>query len=106
MSIIRSIDIHTHIIPETLPRWTEKIGYGDFIHLEHHVNCKAKMMVGDKFFREIDHNCWNAEQRIKECDHSHVEVQVLSTIPVMFNYWSKPNDGLETSRFLNDHIAT
>jgi aminocarboxymuconate-semialdehyde decarboxylase len=30
---------------------------------------------------------------------------VLSTIPVLFNYWSKPADGLETSRFFNDHIA-
>ncbi len=34
-----------------------------------------------------------------------VNIQVLSTIPVLFNYWAKPADGLETSRFFNDHIA-
>jgi aminocarboxymuconate-semialdehyde decarboxylase len=34
-----------------------------------------------------------------------VDVQVLSTIPVLFNYWAKPEHGLETSRFFNDHIA-
>jgi aminocarboxymuconate-semialdehyde decarboxylase len=34
-----------------------------------------------------------------------VNIQVLSTIPVLFNYWAKPEHGLETSRFLNDHIA-
>jgi aminocarboxymuconate-semialdehyde decarboxylase len=30
---------------------------------------------------------------------------VLSTIPVLFNYWAKPADTLETARFFNDHIA-
>lgn len=102
---MRKIDIHTHIIPEHLPKWGEKFGYGGFIHLEHHKNCRAKMMVDDKFFREIESNCWDPQQRIKECDHHHVDVQVLSTIPVMFSYWAKPQDCLDVSRFLNDHIA-
>lgn len=99
------IDIHTHIIPEHLPKWSEKFGYGGFIHLEHHKPCCARMMKDDEFFREIESNCWDAETRLKECGHSHVDVQVLSTIPVMFHYWAKPEHCLDTSRFLNDHIA-
>jgi aminocarboxymuconate-semialdehyde decarboxylase len=99
------IDIHTHIIPEHLPRWSEKFGYGGFIHLEHHKPCCARMMKDDEFFREIESNCWDAEARLKECKHAHVDVQVLSTIPIMFNYWAKPEHCLEISRFLNDHIA-
>lgn len=99
------IDIHTHIIPEHMPHWAQKFGYGGFIHLEHHKPCCARMMVGDKFFREVQDNCWSAETRIKECDHHGVHVQVLSTIPVMFSYWAKPQDCLEVSKFLNDHIA-
>ena len=107
-----TIDIHTHIIPEHLPDFKKKFGYGGFINLYHlpagqagHKPCCARMMVDDKFFREIEDNCWSAEKRMKECDHHHVDVQVLSTIPVMFSYWAKPNDCLEVSRFLNDHIA-
>lgn len=63
------------------------------------------MMKDDEFFREIESNCWDADTRLKECKHSHVDVQVLSTIPVMFNYWAKPEHCLEVSRFLNDHLA-
>jgi aminocarboxymuconate-semialdehyde decarboxylase len=100
------IDIHTHIIPEHLPKFKEKFGYGGFISLDHHKPCCAKMMIDDRFFREIEDNCWDPNTRIKECDHHHINVQVLSTIPVMFSYWAKPNDALEVSMFLNDHIAT
>ena len=100
----KKIDIHTHIMPERMPNWTQKFGYGEFIHLEQR-NCKACMMKGDQLFREVEENCYKEEVRIKEMDETEVTVQVLSTIPVLFNYWANPADGLETSRFLNDHIA-
>ncbi|MFN8244550.1 MAG: amidohydrolase family protein [Ferruginibacter sp.] len=98
------IDIHTHIMPETMPNWVQRFGYGEFIHLEHR-NCRACMMKGDKLFREVDRNCFDAGERIREMDETDVHIQVLSTIPVLFNYWAKPADGLETARFFNDHIA-
>lgn len=98
------IDIHTHIMPDKMPNWAQKFGYGDFIHLEHR-NCKACMMKGDKLFREVEDNCFEPTLRMKEMDETNVTIQVLSTIPVLFNYWAKPKDGFETSRFLNDHIA-
>ena len=100
-----TIDIHTHILPENIPNWKERFGYGGFIHLDHHKPCCARMMKDDKFFREVEDNCWSAETRIKECDHQQVNVQVLSTVPVMFHYWAKAEHALETSKFLNDHIA-
>lgn len=101
-----TIDIHTHILPENIPNWKEKFGYGGFIQLDHHKSCCARMIRDDgKFFREIEDNCWSADTRMKECDSQDVHVQVLSTVPVMFSYWAKPEDCLEISVFLNDHIA-
>ncbi|MBK8443562.1 MAG: amidohydrolase [Sphingobacteriales bacterium] len=99
------VDIHTHIMPEHMPDWTKKWEYGKFISLQHHKPCCARMMVGDKFFREVESNCWDPVTRIHDCDHHGVHVQVLSTIPVLFYYWAKAEHALETSRYFNDHIA-
>jgi aminocarboxymuconate-semialdehyde decarboxylase len=101
------IDIHTHLLPPELPRFAERFGYGGFITLEHHQPCRARMMRDDgRFFREVESNCWDPARRLQECDATGVTVQVLSTVPVMFNYWTKPEHGAELARFLNDHLAS
>jgi len=61
-------------------------------------------MMNDQFFRDVEENCWSPEARIIECDHQNVDVQVLSTVPVMFSYWTSPRDGLEISKFINDDL--
>ena len=91
-------------MPEKMPNWTKKFGYGEFIHLEH-ANCRACMMKGEKVFRVVEENSFKAEARLKDMGSTGVDTQVLSTIPVLFNYWAKAQDGLETARFFNDHIA-
>ncbi|MFT7614369.1 MAG: aminocarboxymuconate-semialdehyde decarboxylase [Parvicellaceae bacterium] len=99
------IDMHTHLMPDHMPKWSEKFGYGGFIHLDHHRKGYARMMQDSKFFREIHENCWDPEVRINEYLKFDTQVQVICTIPVLFSYWAKPKDGLEVSEFLNDHIA-
>lgn len=97
--------MHTHILPKTMPNWTEKFGYGKFIHLESNPDGSANMMQGGNFFRRIVENCWDESLRIKEYEQFNTQVQVVCTIPVMFSYWANPKDCAELSRFLNDHIA-
>ncbi|MCI0569791.1 MAG: amidohydrolase, partial [Myxococcaceae bacterium] len=108
---MKSIDIHTHLLPPEIPRWAERFGYGGFIRLEPLPNggapaCRARMLRDDgTHFRDVEANCWDPAVRLRECDAHGVGVQVLSTVPVMFSYWAKPEHGLEVARFLNDHLA-
>jgi aminocarboxymuconate-semialdehyde decarboxylase len=99
------IDLHTHILPRDWPDLDAKYGYPGFIRLEHYKPCCARMLKGDQFFREVTDNVWEPSRRIEDCDRDGVNMQVLSTVPVMFSYWAKPNDALNLSRLLNDHIA-
>jgi len=99
------IDLHTHILPHEWPDLDAKYGYPGFVRLEHYKPCCARMMKGERVFREVTDNVWEPARRIEEMERAGVSMQVLSTVPVMFSYWAKPADALDLSRRLNDHIA-
>lgn len=73
--------------------------------MDHHQTGCARMMKDDHFFREIESNLWDPGVRMSECEKHGVDVQVLSTVPIMFSYWAKADDALDISKLLNDHIA-
>ena len=98
------IDIHTHILPKNWPNLKERYGYGGFIQLDHCDGC-SRMLIDGEHFRDVTHNCFDPKIRIEECDKYGVDVQVLSTVPVMFSYWAKSKDTADLSMILNDHIA-
>jgi aminocarboxymuconate-semialdehyde decarboxylase len=103
-----TIDIHTHILPPNIPKFKDQFGYPGFIELHQHKDCCGADMVNDegKFFRKVEPNCYQAPPRIEECDDHKVDVQVLSTVPVMFSYWTKNQDGEYIAKFLNDHLMS
>ncbi len=99
------VDLHTHLLPERWPDLAEKFGYGGWVSLDHCASCRANMMIDGKVFRQIDDRSWSPQRRREDCDANGVNIQVLSTVPIMFSYWAPSRDGLEVSRMLNDHLA-
>jgi aminocarboxymuconate-semialdehyde decarboxylase len=125
------IDLHTHVLPKEWPDLQAKFGYPGWISLKHGDDPKqATMMLDGRVFRKINCNCWDDAARAEDCERTDVDVQVgvrcvaradvkaltqwrlcflmaqvLSTVPVMFSYWAKPEDALEVARVVNDDIA-
>jgi aminocarboxymuconate-semialdehyde decarboxylase len=100
------IDIHSHFLPKELPSFKDKFGYGGFIELRYDKEKSCTHMHRDDgtFFRTIETNCIDAKARLRDLDEHNINIQVLSTVPVMFNYFTKPDDGEFLSRFLNDNL--
>lgn len=98
-----AIDIHTHYVPNGWP------------DLEHETGCKgpwptlrvdgereAMIMLGEKEFRPITDDAWQAEVRLEQMDRDNIDVQVLSPTPLFFSYSRDAATGARVSAIFND----
>eukprot|EP00657_Telonema_sp_P-1_P009194 TRINITY_DN3371_c0_g1_i1.p1 TRINITY_DN3371_c0_g1~~TRINITY_DN3371_c0_g1_i1.p1 ORF type:complete len:238 (+),score=57.94 TRINITY_DN3371_c0_g1_i1:2-715(+) len=58
-----------------------------------------------RLFRKVAQNCFCCKTRLAECAGHGVDVQVLSTVPVLFNYHLPPVQAIPWTQFLNDDMA-
>ncbi|KAF1763341.1 hypothetical protein GCK72_011607 [Caenorhabditis remanei] len=100
----RKIDVHAHVLPKNIPDFQEKFGYPGFVRLDHKDDGTTHMIKDGKLFRVVEPNCFDTETRISDMDKANVNVQCLSTVPVMFSYWAKPEDTEVVARFVNDDL--
>jgi aminocarboxymuconate-semialdehyde decarboxylase len=99
------IDVHAHILPRDWPDLATKYGDDRFPVIHHTEDGGHRIYKDGKFFREIFPKTWDAEERIADYARFGVQVQVISTVPVMFSYWAKPQHAFELHQALNDHTA-
>ncbi|MGY6519545.1 MAG: amidohydrolase family protein [Lysobacteraceae bacterium] len=99
------IDTHAHYLPRTWPDLAKKYGDARFPVIHHGDDGRSRIYKDGKFFREIWAKTWDPEERIADYARFDVQVQVISTVPVMFSYWAKAHHALELHQALNDHMA-
>ena len=99
------IDTHAHYLPRDWPDLAAKYGDNRFPVIHHGDDGRHRIYKDGKFFREIWPKTWDPQIRIDDYEKFGVQVQVLSTVPVMFSYWAKPHHALELHQSLNDHLA-
>jgi aminocarboxymuconate-semialdehyde decarboxylase len=99
------IDTHAHILPRDWPNLAEKYADDRFPVIVH-TEDRHRIYKDGKFFREIWPNTWDPQLRIDDYARFGVQVQVISTVPVLFSYWAKASQALELHRHLNDHTAS
>lgn len=108
---MNAVDIHTHILPPEWPDLAERFGEGKWLsmrrnHSEDGMCCGATLYCQGRHFRDVEPNCFDHALRIEDMDRTRVRLQALSTVPVMFSYWARPEHASELARILNDHIAS
>ena len=98
------IDTHSHILPRDWPDLSQKYAEPRFPVMTH-TGGHHRIYRGGKFFRQVWDSAFDIDTRIAEYARHGVDVQVVSTVPLLFSYWARGNQALELHAFLNDHCA-
>ena len=98
------IDAHAHILPRDWPNLAEQFSDPRFPVIDHS-DAQHRIYKDGKLFREIWPNAWDPELRRAQYAEFGVDMQVLSTVPVMFCYWAEAVHAQILHRALNQHMA-
>ena len=98
------IDMHSHVLPSNWPDFNKKFGVSGFPTIEKE-DGRTIIKRNGKFFREVWSNIHEIHLRMAQYAEYGINVQVVSTVPVMFSYDQRPAHALAISQFLNDHVA-
>lgn len=95
------IDIHTHYVPHGWPDLRADAG-PEAPWLRAETESDAMIMMGDKEFRRIGADCWDAGTRLQDMDADGVHTQVVSPTPAFFNYGRTGEQATRIARVFND----
>jgi aminocarboxymuconate-semialdehyde decarboxylase len=103
---MRTIDIHAHLVPQTL--WRAAEAGRDWHGFRHEPGDGVGVVVGGgrrTHFASAKVR-WSPEERLRDMDAQGVDVQVISIHTPLFGYHLDPGAGRQLAREVNDEIAS
>jgi len=99
------IDIHTHIVPESFPRYAGKNADVPWPAMAEAHACHKHVMISGKVYRTVSDGCWSVPRRIEDMAAMGVARQAISPMPELLSYWLPLDDAKTMVRYLNEQIA-
>ena len=96
-------DVHSHFVPHG---WPTLPGGDRMPTLRVDSARQATIMLGDREFRTITDNSWNADVRLADMDAAGIDRQFLSPTPVFFGYDRSTAQAAEIAAIFNDLALT
>jgi aminocarboxymuconate-semialdehyde decarboxylase len=100
-----AIDIHTHVVPGTFPKYLGSRVNVPWPSMAPAHACHCHVMIHDKVYRTVHQSCWQVEDRLQGMDQTSIAMQALSPMPELLSYWLPADDAQVLIRFINDLIA-
>ena len=101
-----AIDIHTHIVPSTFPKWAKGPVPSGWPSTKVSDCCHRTVEIDGRPYRTVSDACWTAARRLEDMDRSGIAIQALSPMPELFSYWLDAPVAADLNRYTNDVIAT
>lgn len=98
------IDVHAHVFPRLTRAEARVLGGGGRPWLRVDGGGTGMMMCGDEEYRPVGEALWDPVRRLADMDAAGVDVQAVSSTPLMFGYAAEPSRAADWCELVNERI--
>jgi aminocarboxymuconate-semialdehyde decarboxylase len=98
------VDVHAHVFPRVSRDEARVLAGAGEPWLREHRDGTGMMMSGDGEYRPVGAELWDAQARVAAMDRTGVDVQAVSSTPLMFGYEAEPARAAEWCELVNQRI--
>ncbi|MEV0600418.1 amidohydrolase family protein [Streptomyces sp. NPDC050315] len=98
------VDVHAHVFPSISRAESRILHAEDGPWLREDDAGAGMMMSGSAEYRPVAAALWDPQVRLNEMDRQGVDIQVVSSTPLMFGYAADPGRAAEWCELVNDRI--
>lgn len=101
---VRVVDVHAHAFPRITREEGRVLGGAGAPWLRVDGGGTGMMMSGDDEYRPVEEALWDPARRVADMDAAGVDVQAVSSTPLMFGYAAAPARAADWCDLVNERI--